>query len=151
MQFSHVALNCRDLAATEQFYSQHFGFRRARVIDLGSDQIVFLKSGSMYLELFRSTGEPPAAPPEKDGPAWPGVRHLAFQVDDVDSALAEIGDDAVVTLGPLSFDSFIPGWRTAWVKDPDGNVVEVSQGFVDEFDLESADEAAGRTLQVQAS
>ena len=32
--FAHVALNCRDMAATERFYSRHFGLRRARVIDL---------------------------------------------------------------------------------------------------------------------
>ncbi|MHC5828004.1 MAG: VOC family protein, partial [Nostoc sp.] len=55
-----------------------------------------------------------------------------FQVDDVDAKLAEIGNDAKVTLGPLNFDSFIPGWRTVWVSDPDGNIVEISQGYVDQ-------------------
>jgi glyoxylase I family protein len=131
--FAHVALNCRDLAETESFYSRHFGFRRARVIELGPDnQIVFLKSGAVYLELFQATGEAPFEQPENDGPAWPGVRHLAFQVDDVDEMLAEIGADAEVTLGPLAFDDFIRGWKTAWVRDPDGNIVEISQGFVDQ-------------------
>ena len=43
-----------------------------------------------------------------------------------------MGTDAVITLGPMSFDAFIPGWRTVWVKDPDGNIVEISQGYVDE-------------------
>jgi glyoxylase I family protein len=133
IQFAHVALNCRDIAATEAFYSQHFGFRRARVIVLGPDsQIVFLKSGGVYLELFQAAGEPPFHPPQNDGPPWPGVRHIAFQVDDVDEKLAEIGLDAEVTLGPLTFDGFIPGWKTAWVRDPEGNIVEVSQGFVDQ-------------------
>lgn len=37
-----------------------------------------------------------------------------------------------VSLGPLEFDDFIPGWRTVWVTDPDGVVVEVSQGYRDE-------------------
>lgn len=132
MAFSHVALNCRDMAATERFYSRHFGFHRARVIDLGNDQIVFLKSGHVYLELFRATDAVPVAAPEKDGHGWAGVRHLAFQVDDVDATLAEMGADTQVTLGPLEFDAFIPGWKTAWVRDPDGNIVEVSQGFVDQ-------------------
>jgi glyoxylase I family protein len=132
IRFAHVALNCRDMQAVERFYTRHFGFRRARVIDLGTDQIVFLKNGTMYLELFRATAPSPTPEPEKDGPAWPGVRHLAFQVDDVDATLAEIGSAARLNLGPLSFDAFIPGWRTAWVADPEGNVVEVSQGFVDQ-------------------
>jgi glyoxylase I family protein len=131
--FAHVALNCRDMAATEAFYSRHFGFRRARVIELGPDaQIVFLKAGAVYLELFQATGEGPFALPLNDGPTWPGVRHLAFQVDNVDETLAEIGGDAEITLGPLTFDDFIPGWKTAWVRDPDGTIIEISQGFVDQ-------------------
>ena len=75
--FAHVALNCRDMATIEQFYTKHFGFRRARVIDLGEDQIVFLKSGHVYLELFRATEAAPTLPAKNDGFAWPGVRHLA--------------------------------------------------------------------------
>jgi glyoxylase I family protein len=130
--FSHVALNCRDMEAVERFYTRHFGFRRARVIELGDDQIVFLKSGNVYLELFRATEPAPTLPPENDGPKWPGVRHLAFQVSDVDAKLAELGPDARVNLGPLEFNVFIPGWRTVWVRDPEGNVVEISQGFVDQ-------------------
>ena len=66
--FSHIALNCRDPLATERFYAKHFGFTRARVIPLGAEQIVFLKSGVVYLELFQAKGEPPAPAFEKDGP-----------------------------------------------------------------------------------
>ena len=130
--FAHVALNCRDMAEIERFYTRHFGFRRARVIELGDDQIVFLKSGSMYLELFRATEQALTPAPQNDGPAWPGVRHLAFQVTDVDGKLAELGPDACINLGPLEFNDFIPGWKTVWVRDPEGNVVEISQGFVDQ-------------------
>jgi glyoxylase I family protein len=36
-----------------------------------------------------------------------------------------------VTLGPLDFDGFIKGWRTVWVSDPDGTIVEISQGHKD--------------------
>lgn len=131
--FSHVALNCRDLLATERWYHDALGFERARVVDLdGGAQIVFLKLGSAYLELF-SGAEGPRGEPSADGPHDPGsLRHLAFQVDDIDPVLAGLGDTAEVTLGPLSFDTFIPGWRTVWVKDPDGVVVEISQGYRDQ-------------------
>ena len=130
--FSHVALNCRDPLATERFYVRHFGFRRARVIPLGDEQIVFLKAGSVYLELFSAKGEPPGPALEKDGPGYRGIRHIAFQVDDVDATLAAMGSEAQVTLGPLDFGAFIPGWRTVWVADPDGNIVEISQGYTDQ-------------------
>jgi glyoxylase I family protein len=130
--FSHVALSCGDPIATERFYTKHFGFKRARVIPLGAQQIVFLKSGNVYLELFSAEGTPPAAPAVADGPHYAGFRHIAFTVDNVDAAIAAMGADARITLGPLSFDDFIPGWRTVWVADPDGNIVEISQGYTDQ-------------------
>jgi glyoxylase I family protein len=128
----HIALSCKDPLATERFYSDYFGFRRARVIPLDEGQIVFLKNDNAYLELFKAEGEPPVAPAVADGPHYPGVRQVAFKVDNVDAKLAEMGSNAAVTLGPLDFDDFIPGWRTVWVADPDGVIVEITQGFVDQ-------------------
>ena len=60
------------------------------------------------------------------------MRHVAFLVDDLDAKLAEIGDDTTVTLGPLDMGDFIPGMRVAWISDPEGNVVELNQGYEDE-------------------
>ncbi|PRX97082.1 VOC family protein [Allonocardiopsis opalescens] len=133
MRWSHVGLNCGDQAATEDFYRTLFGFQRARVADIGGgERIIFLRSGPVYLELFPSAAEP-ADGPKGDGPQSPGViRHLAFQTDDLDAFLERIGDSVPVTLGPLRFDEFIPGWRTVWLSDPDGVVVEVSQGYRDQ-------------------
>jgi len=131
----HMGLVCRDLDATEAFYTRHFGFQRARVVELGGgDRIVFLKSGDFYLELFRATQESPTPPPAGPGPEYPGWRHLAFKVDDIDALLAELGPDARVTAGPMSFDEFIPGWKAVWIADPDGNIVEIGQGYVDQED-----------------
>src|SRR5438128_12061803 len=96
---SDAAISCKGPRAIERYYTRYFGFRRARVIPLGQDQIVFIKSGSIYLELFRAEGEPPAPPAEKGGPHSPGWRHIAFQVDDVEAKLKEMGADARITLG----------------------------------------------------
>jgi glyoxylase I family protein len=132
MRFHHVALNCADQAVTEAFYTRYFGFQRARVFDVGDGkQVVFIRCGDTYLELFPAAAGRDGAAPVKDGPTGQGERHLAFMVDDVDVQLRSMGEAARVTLGPLSFDSLIPGWRTAWLSDPDGNVVEISHGFTD--------------------
>lgn len=133
-RWSHVALNCRDPLTTEAFYCRHLGFRRARVVPLGAEQIVFLRSGDAYLEIFQADGADRApGPPAGDGPRRPGTpRHIAFQTDDVDAFLAQAGVDVPITLGPLSFDDVLPGWRSVWLHDPDGVVVEVSQGFRDQ-------------------
>jgi hypothetical protein len=42
---------------------------------------------------------------------------------------------------------FIPGMRVAWVADPEGNIVELNQGYVDEDDpppLPEADDPAAK-------
>ncbi|MFD7341593.1 VOC family protein [Streptomyces violascens] len=132
VRWAHVGLNCRDQKATEEFYSRWFGFSRARVVEADGSRVVFLRSGPVYLELFLTEAEP-AFDTVNDGPDNPGAaRHLAFQVDDVDAFLAAADGELKVTLGPLAFDEFIPGWKTVWVSDPDGLVIEVSQGYTDQ-------------------
>jgi len=132
LTFSHVAISCQDPLSIERFYSRHFGFKRARVVPLGKDQIVFIKAGDVYLELFRATSEVGVPLATGSGPEYPGWRHIAFMVDDVDAKLASMGDEARITLGPVNFDDFIRGWRTVWVADPEGNIVEISQGYRDQ-------------------
>jgi glyoxylase I family protein len=129
--WSHVGLNCRDQARTEEFYRRWFGFRRVRAVDLGDgQQIVFLRNGTVLLELFSAAGKAPAA--TEDGPHQAGtIRHLAFQTDNVAAFLSRIGEHAPISLGPLDFDGFLPGWRSVWLTDPDGVTVEVSQGYRD--------------------
>ena len=136
LRWSHVALNCLDQRATEEFYRRWFGFRRARTIPIGAGQeIVFLRQGSVYLELFTAAPGPAGAAATADGPQTPGVaRHLAFQTDDLDGFLSRVGDRVPVSLGPLHFDEVIPGWQTVWLTDPDGVVVEVSEGYRDQDD-----------------
>lgn len=128
----HISLTCRDPIAVERWYTSHFDFRRARVVPLGDDQIVFLKGPGLYLELFQATEQRPVPPPQGDGYPWPSVRNISFEVDDVDAKVAAMGGDADVAFGPLSFDDFIPGWRSVWLRDPEGDIVQLTQGFVDQ-------------------
>ncbi len=134
MIFHHVSLNCKDPIAIERFYTKHFGFKRARVVQLPDRrQIVFLKGDNVYLELFPAQGERPASPDSSgEGLLYPGVRGFSFMADSVDAQLAAMGDAARITFGPLDFGSFIPGWRSVWLADPEGNVIQVTQGFIDQ-------------------
>lgn len=132
--FFHVAVTVNDLSAFESFYQKHFGFRRARTIDLGGGkELVFLKNDDgFYFEVFPPDEQRPVPAAEGDGPHYPGIRHLAFTVPDVDAFIAAMGDEANITLGPLAFDAFIPGWKTVWIKDPEENIIEITQGYKDE-------------------
>jgi glyoxylase I family protein len=132
MRWSHVGLTCRDPRLTGEFYMRWFGFAPARAVPVDGKEILFLRKDDIYLELFPAAlAEPHRS--EGDGPAVPGlVRHIAFQTDDVNGFIETLGGAAELTLGPLDFSEFIPGWRTAWIRDPDGVIVEISQGYRDQ-------------------
>jgi glyoxylase I family protein len=132
LPFAHIGLSCKDPLAIERFYTKHFGFQRARVYAPGPGQVVMIKAGALYLELFNTTKDAPVPPPGGAGQEYVGWRHIAFLVDDLDAKLAELGEVAPITLGPLDFGQFVPGMRTAWVADPEGNIIELNQGYVDE-------------------
>ena len=94
IRFHHISLTCRDPLATERFYTRYFGFMRARVVQVGDGQIVFIRNREMYFELFQATAEAPVAPADNDGYPWPSVRNVSFMVDDVDAAQIEAVGDA---------------------------------------------------------
>ncbi len=129
--FTHVALTCKEPIEIEKFYCKHFGFERARVFNPGPEQFVMIKLGDIHLELFKADKESPESAPVETGQVYPGWRHIAFSVENLDSKLAEIGDDAKITHGPLDLSEFIPGWRVWWIADPEGNIIELSQGYTD--------------------
>lgn len=131
--FSHVGLTCQDPVCMEEFYTRYFGFKRARVYAPGPGQIVMIRSGSFYLELFKATEKSPVPPAVKSGPEYPGWRHLCFLVDNLDEKLKELGSDVKITLGPADMSGFIPGMKVCWVADPEGNILELNQGYVDEY------------------
>lgn len=130
--FLHVGISCKDPIVIERFYTKHFGFKRARVYAPGPGQTVIIRAGALCLELLTATEEKPGFAVGGDGPQFPSWRHIAFLVSNLDEKLAEMGEDARVSLGPIDFSAFIPNHRTAWITDPEGNVVELNQGYVDE-------------------
>ncbi|OGW37675.1 MAG: glyoxalase [Nitrospirae bacterium RBG_13_39_12] len=130
--FTHVGITCNDPIVIEKFYAKHFGFKRARVYEPGPNQVVMIKSGDVYLELFKATEEAPFSQHKGSGPEFPSLRHLAFLVDDLDAKLREMGGDAQISLGPLEMSQYIPGMKACWIKDPEGNIIELNQGYVDE-------------------
>lgn len=129
--FSHVGLTCADPVRMEKFYVEHFGFKRARVYSPGPGQVVMIKAGEFYLELFKAAAAPPAPPAADSGPEYPGWRHICFLVDDLDAKLKELGSAVRITLGPKDLDALVPGMKACWVADPEGNIIELNQGYAD--------------------
>jgi glyoxylase I family protein len=118
----HVAVICSDYERSRRFYADVLGLevvsevfragRNSRKLDLR------LPDGAQ-IELF-SFPDPPARP---SYPEACGLRHVAFEVADVDAAVAELTGRGV-TVEPVRVDEYT-GKRFAFFKDPDGLPLEL--------------------------
>ena len=133
--FSHIALVCKDSIKIEDFYTKYFGFKRTRVYAPGPDQVVMIKLDNIYFELFKAKEDSPVLPPTKAGQEYPGWRHVCFSVDNIDEKLSELKDVVKITLGPTDMSEFIPNMRVVWITDPEGNIIELNQGYKDDTNL----------------
>lgn len=130
----HVALNCRDRKKQEAFYAKRFGFRRARVFNAGApDEFVMLRLGEACLELFSaSTGASTGGEPLTGGEQPVGFKHLAFGVDDLDKVVADLQADGIETGKIADCGHVVEGLRVCFFNDPEGNRLELMQGYQDE-------------------
>ncbi|MGI3065853.1 SMU1112c/YaeR family gloxylase I-like metalloprotein [Vibrio diabolicus] len=120
----HVAIICNDYPRSKRFYTKVLGlkviaenYREARdsyKLDLA------LPDGSQ-VELFSF----PGAPERPSFPEAQGLRHLAFQVDDVEH-VKEYLEAREIEVEPIRIDEFT-GKAFTFFKDPDGLPLEVYQ------------------------
>jgi glyoxylase I family protein len=120
---NHIALNCSDLAAQEAFYTRHFGFKRSRTFNRGKpDEFFLLKLGSTRLELFPTDRAKTAALRGGEQPI--GFKHLAFDVPKLEPG---IEPDPIIDVGHIT-----PGFRIVFFRDPEGNILELMEGYQEE-------------------
>jgi len=117
----HIAIICSDYEMSKHFYTQILGFKiiaenyRAERKSYKLDLAV----GNQYqIELFSFPD--PAKRPSR--PEAAGLRHLAFEVDNINEAIASITADGVEA-EPIRVDEFT-GKRFTFFADPDGLPIE---------------------------
>jgi glyoxylase I family protein len=118
----HIAVIGTDYERSKRFYCDVLGFTlRSEVYRAERDSWMgdLELHGRYVLELFSF----PAPPPRPTGPEATGLRHLAFEVDDVAEALAELGA-AGVRCEELRTDPHT-GKAMAFFFDPDGQPLEL--------------------------
>ena len=127
----HIAFNCRNLAVQEKFYTKHFGFRRSRVFNEGTpDQFLMLRLGGTCLELFSAAK---GASSQMAGEQPVGFQHLAFEVPDLHAAILALNADGIKTDAIVDCSSIVKGMRICFFNDPDGNRIELMNGYLDQF------------------
>jgi glyoxylase I family protein len=117
----HIAIICSDYKTSKQFYSEVLGLKIVREVfrsERNSYKLDLEVAGQYHIELF-SFPDPPARPSR---PESTGLRHLAFEVDNIDDAIYHINAHHVIT-EPIRIDEFT-GKRFTFFADPDGLPIE---------------------------
>ncbi|WP_281887745.1 VOC family protein [Paenibacillus sp. YYML68] len=121
----HTAIICSDYAKSKHFYTEVLGLTvqsetyRAERSSYKLDLVV----GDTYqIELFSF----PDAPARPSYPEARGLRHLAFEVDDVEQTAAELAARGV-QIEPVRVDE-TTGKRFTFFQDPDGLPLELYEG-----------------------
>ncbi len=139
LHVDHIGINVKDLAAAKAFFID-LGFKVmgeatmqgelvSRVIGLKDvmDDLVMLQApdGQLNLELVKFHH-----PIDKDGvqqaPANKlGLRHLAFQVDDLDEIVSVLKQKGHELVGEIQTYENI--WKLCYIRGPEGIIIELAQ------------------------
>jgi|SRR3569833_300469 len=117
----HIAIICSDYERSKQFYTEVLGLKAVREVfraDRNSYKLDLEVNGLYQIELF-SFPYPPARPSR---PEAAGLRHLAFEVDNIDEAIVDINKHGVGTEA-IRIDEYT-GKRFTFFADPDGLPIE---------------------------
>lgn len=119
----HVAIICSDYERSKDFYVNKLGFQVIREVwrEERQDYLTMVRSGDVVLELFTK----PQAPQRPTQPEALGLRHLAFQVEDVAAAAAWLNSRGIET-EPIREDS-VNGGRMTFFRDPDDLPLELHE------------------------
>ena len=118
----HIAIICADYQKSKAFYTEALGFEVVQEIyrQERDSYKLDLKVGAQYqIELFSF----PNPPSRLSGPEASGLRHLAFEVDDIELAIQSLTEKGVET-EPVRIDEHT-GKRFTFFADPDGLPLEL--------------------------
>ena len=119
----HVAIIVSDYQRAKAFYVEKLGFPilRENYREDRGDWKLDLQFGDSELEIFSIPGAP-------ERPSWPearGLRHLAFRVDDIEAAVAELAERGI-ECEPIRMDPYTQKPMT-FFRAPDGLPLELHE------------------------
>lgn len=118
----HIAIICSDYEVSKAFYTEILGLKLEQEIyrkERESYKADLSLNGEYILELF-SFPSPPTRPSR---PEATGLRHLAFEVDDIQTEVEDLSRLGVTT-EPIRTDEFT-GKKFTFFSDPDDLPIEL--------------------------
>lgn len=117
----HIAIICSDYPKSKRFYTEVLGLEIIREVYRAARQSYKLDlalHGHYIIELFSF----PAPPQRPSRPEAVGLRHLAFEVEDLDAVVAHVKTFGIEP-EPIRVDEFTDK-RFTFIADPDGLPLE---------------------------
>ena len=117
----HVAIICSNYEISKEFYVEKLGFEIIREIYREERQSykLDLKIGESQIELFSF----PNSPKRPSYPEACGLRHLAFEVDDIEEAVKELKGKNI-QVEEIRIDEYTEK-KFTFFNDPDGLPLEL--------------------------
>jgi glyoxylase I family protein len=117
----HIAIICKNYEASKNFYTKILGFTIMQEVyrkERDSYKLDLSLNGKYVIELF-SFSNTPARPSR---PEAAGLRHIAFEVDDIDATVTELQKNNVA-VEQVRVDEFT-NKKFTFIADPDDLPVE---------------------------
>ena len=118
----HVAIICSDIEESKRFYVDLLGFTIKEEHyreDRDSYKVDLEINGIYQIELFSFKN----APARLSYPEAKGLRHIAFTVPNIETAIKELNNNGIIT-EPIRIDPYT-GKRCTFFPDPDGLPLEL--------------------------
>ena len=120
----HVAITVNDMTRSIKFYTEKLGFTITRSSETPSMKTVFVGKGLVQLELFALKQGSAKAVPELQRDEI-GIKHIAFNVTDLDTLIKEFKEKGVVFISEIQQAGTR---RHIFFKDPDGITLQLLEG-----------------------
>ncbi|MBS1636692.1 MAG: VOC family protein [Bacteroidetes bacterium] len=118
----HIAIICSDYERSKAFYTQDLGFTIVREVyraERRSYKLDLALNGQYLIELFSF----PSPPPRPSRPEASGLRHIAFEVENLDACI-QLLTQKNIPAEPIRVDEYT-GRRFTFISDPDQLPIEL--------------------------
>jgi catechol 2,3-dioxygenase-like lactoylglutathione lyase family enzyme len=139
-EIEHIGIIVEDLEAVVQFFVDLGLKREAEATSIQGEwvdnvtglhgarsDVVFLRTadgtGTLELGKFHEPAAEQGA--EESAANRPGIRHIAFRVEDLDGLLATLRSKGIDTVGGVA--DYGPFFRLCYVRGPEGLIVELAE------------------------
>lgn len=156
----HIAISTPDIGRLSLFYQRCFGFEIAydgawpagvpavdRMMELEgcAARVMMLRTGTNFLEMFEFSEPRQPLGECRPGAADRGYTHICFHVQDIEGEYRRLKQLGMTFHAPPA--PTVPEIKAVYGRDPDGNIIELLEIFVENFPFHFNNRHLGKQWQ----